>query len=411
MAEFLKLIPPSAALQNLFSRNPGVINSILDVPLEDSFGFVVAKDIYAPHPLPNFPRSTVDGYAVISSATFGASESFPVYLNIIGEGRMGQKSSYVIENDQVVLIHTGGMIPENADSVLMLEDTQKVSENEIEIKKATAPGENILSVGEEIATGDVVVSAGTRIRSVEIGGLKALGVKKIKVRAKPKIGIISSGDELIDDEHELQLGQVRNVNSFLLSTLISIWGGHPIDYGIVKDDLDSLTALAKIVIKECDFVVITAGSSVSARDITSRVINQLGEPGVIVHGVNIKPGKPTILAVCSDKIVVGLPGNPVSAYVSANLFVRPIIEYLLQMDKKVRPTIKAKLTLNLASKAGREDWVPVKVKQTSSEVSAVPLFIKSNFILSLIKADGLICIDADRTGLESGEIVDVYLCE
>jgi molybdopterin molybdotransferase len=411
MSEFLKLLPPEWAREILFKSLPEKDIPVLEISTEESLGNIVARDILAPHPLPNFPRSTVDGYAVCSPATYGASNNLPIYLKIIGEGEMGQKNNYILGHDQAVLIHTGGMIPTTADSVVMIEDTQKISGEEIELRKATAPGENILSIGEEINIGDTVVSSGTKIRSIEIGGLKALGINRILVRTKPRVGIISSGDEIVDSEVDLQIGQVRDVNTFLLSSLIDNWGGHPIKYGIVKDDLQKLTGVAKKAIKECELLIITAGSSVSTRDITSRVINLLGDPGVIVHGANIRPGKPTILAVCSGKAVIGLPGNPVSAYVTANLFVKPVIEFLLQVKRKERPTLKAQLALNVPSKAGREDWIPVYLNRVESELIATPLFIKSNFILSLIKADGLICIKANRTGLESGEIVDVFECD
>lgn len=411
MPEFLKLLPPAKARESFLESLPRGNFPIMEISTEDSLGNIVAVDILAPHPLPNFPRSTVDGYAVRSSATYGASNNLPIYLKVIGEGKMGQKNIFNLEQDQAVLIHTGGMIPNNADSVVMIEDTQKISDGEIELRKATAPGENILSIGEEINSGEIVVLSGTKIRSIEIGGLKALGIDKIEVRSKPRVGIISSGDELVDYEADLQIGQVRDVNSYLISSLIEHWGGKPIKYGIVKDDLQELTEVAKKAIKECEMLIITAGSSVSTRDITSRVINLLGDPGVIVHGVNIRPGKPTILAVCSGKAVIGLPGNPVSAYVTSKLFVKPVIEFLLQVKRKEGSTLKAQLTLNVPSIAGREDWIPVKITKGESELLATPLFIKSNFISSLIKADGLICIKANRTGLESGEIVDVFECD
>jgi molybdopterin molybdotransferase len=411
MPEFLKLLPPEKARDSFLKSLPRGNFPVIEISTEQSLGYIVASDILAPHPLPNFPRSTVDGYAVSSSATYGASNNLPIYLKVIGEGKMGQKNIFKLEHDQAVLIHTGGMIPTRADSVVMLEDTQKISNEEIELRKATAPGENILSIGEEINIGEIVVSSGKKIRSIEIGGLKALGIDKIEVRPKPRVGIISSGDEIVDGEVEPQIGQVRDVNSFLMSSLIDQWGGQPIQYGIVKDDLQELTGVAKKAIKECELLIITAGSSMSTRDITSRVINLLGDPGVIVHGVNIRPGKPTILAVCSGKAVIGLPGNPVSAYITANLFVKPVIEFIIQENRKEKPTLKAQLTLNVPSKAGREDWIPIKITQVESELLATPLFIKSNFISSLIKADGLICIKANITGLESGEIVEVVECD
>jgi len=409
MSEFLKLLTPGEALDKFITRLSKKNLPELIIPTEESLGWILADDIYSPHPLPNYSRSTVDGYAVYSSETFGASNNLPTYLNIIGEVMMGQNIEIPIKNGQSILIHTGGMVPPGADSVVMIEDTQRMGD-EVEIRKSTAAGENIISLGEEILTGALFLSSGTKIRSIEIGGLKALGINLVQVRSKPKVGIISSGDEIIKPEGKLLPGKVRDANSYLLSSLITSWGGQPLIYGIVRDDLEDLIRLAERAIKECDLLIFTAGSSVSVRDITSTAIRSLGAPGIIVHGVNIRPGKPTILAVCSEKAVFGLPGNPVSAYVTANLFVKPTIEYYLNVKTEFTPTIKAELITNLPSQAGREDWVPVKLEEKSKRVSAIPIFSKSNFIVSLSTANGMICIPAESTGLEAGEMVNVFEC-
>jgi molybdopterin molybdotransferase len=412
MAEFLKLLSPQDAIKLLVKNLAEDRHTMLMAPTIESLGGVVARDIRSPHPLPNFPRSTVDGYAVYSSDTYGASDSLPTYLALIGEVLMGRNSNYILSPGQAVLIHTGGMIPSNSDAVIMVEDTQQVGASEVEIRKAVAPGENVLSVGEDIDEGEVVISAGVTIRSVEIGGLMALGIMDIPVRSNPKIGIISSGDEIVRPDQELQNGQVRDVNSYMLSALVTRWGGEPVLYGIVPDNLKELLIVAKRAHDECDVVIFTAGSSVSVRDITADAIESLGKPGVLAHGVNIRPGKPTILAVCSGKAVIGLPGNPVSAYVTAKLFVAPLIKYLLGLNNEgFQPTIRAELTANIPSQAGREDWVPVKISKASNGWYATPIFAKSNFIFSLVSANGLICIPKDHTGSEAGEFVEVFVCE
>jgi len=412
MAEFLNLKHPEKAINHLLSNLP--TDGCLEILVRtvDSLGRVVASDIISPCPLPTFPRSTVDGYALLSRDTFGATDSLPSYLELIGEVFMGKKSDIKILTGQAVLIHTGGMIPENSDAVIMIEDTQLVGSNELEIRKAVASGENILAVGEDVNEGLVVISAGTTIRSVEIGGLMALGIMEIPVRPKPRVGIISSGDEIVFPGTDVNLGQVRDVNSYLLSSLVSKWGGESVIYGVVQDNLNKLIAIAKQAHENCDIVVFTAGSSVSVRDVTAEAISSLGKPGVLVHGVNIRPGKPTILANCSGKAVIGLPGNPVSAYITANLFVAPLIKHLQgAKDVKLSPAVHATLSLNIPSQAGREDWVPVKLSTLKNEIIATPIFAKSNFIFSLVAANGLIRIKTDQTGLEAGKIVEVYMCE
>jgi molybdopterin molybdotransferase len=263
------------------------------------------------------------------------------------------------------LIHTGGMLPQGADGVVMVEHTQMVGTGEIETLRAVAVGENVLKVGEDVSQGEEVILQGTFLRPAEIGGLMALGITQIAVARRPRVGILSSGDEVVPPESELAPGQVRDVNAFSLSALVEEAGGEPVRYGIFPDQAEALRTGARRALAECDVVVITAGSSASARDLTAEVINDLGAPGVFVHGVNVRPGKPTILAVCDGKAVVGLPGNPVSALVIASLFVRPVIEALLGLRRgRPQASVTANLTLNLPSQAGREDWVAVRLLRT-----------------------------------------------
>jgi len=412
MTDFLDLVPPQEALRSLISNLPDPIFSDSLIPSVDSIGRVVSSDIISPYCLPNFQRSSVDGYALLSKDTFGASDNMPTYLEIAGEVHMGKDNNLAILSGQTVLIHTGGMVPANADAVIMIEDTQLVGNFELEIRKAIAPGENLIAKGEEIGSSVTVITAGTSIRSVEIGGLMAIGIMEIPVRTKPRIGIISSGDEIILPGSKLSIGKINDVNSYLLASLISKWGGEPVIFGIVQDNLQELISVARNAHENCDMVVFTAGSSVSQRDVTSQAISSLGKPGVLVHGVNLRPGKPTILANCSGKPVIGLPGNPVSAYVTANLFVAPLIKYLLGVKEEYKlPTVRAILSLNIPSQAGREDWVPVKFNTSNNEKMATPVFAKSNFIFSLVGADGLIRIEPDQTGLEAGNVVEIFMFE
>ncbi len=435
MPEFLTLLPPDEARSLLFAHllrdQPTTDSELLDVP--SSLGRVLAEDIIAPHPLPDFQRSTVDGYAVRTHDTHGASDSLPAYLDLIGEVPMGDAPAFELSAGQCALIHTGGMLPKGADAVVMLEYTQIIRrgdlygrpevgasptspQTEIEIFHAVADGENVIRVGEDVAQGQTIQAKGSLLSPAEIGGLMALGIVKVRVVRKIQVGLISTGDEVIDPSQSPQPGQVRDVNSYTLSALIEKSGGVAKRYGIISDEFDLLKDAAALALSECDVLIITAGSSASTRDMTADVIRSLGAPGVLVHGINTRPGKPTILGVCNGKAVIGLPGNPVSALVNGYLFVVPVIEKLLGALPRPKATVLARLTVNLSSQAGREDWWPVKLlrpersgAQSKGEYRADPIFGKSNLIFTIASADGLLCIHPDATGLSAGEIVEVLL--
>jgi molybdopterin molybdotransferase len=409
MPEFLELLPPPEALKRLLEHLPGhVVPEEIETSL--ALGRVTAAPITAPQPLPSFPRATVDGFAVRAADTFGASDSLPAYLQVVGEIPMGVQPEIVLAPAQSALVHTGGMLPDGADAVVMVEHTQSVRPGEVEVMRAVAVGENVLKVGEDVAAGEQVIPAGVRLRPAEIGGLMAMGIVRVSVARQPRIGILSSGDEVVPPESAPLPGQVRDVNAFTLSALVVSAGGMPVRYGIVPDREEAMRQVAGRALAECEAVVVTAGSSASARDLTAQVINTLGSPGVLVHGVNVRPGKPTILAVCDGKAVIGLPGNPVSALVIAWLFITPVIETLLGLrQRRQLPGVPARLAVNLASQAGREDWIPVRLLPTAEGYLADPIFSKSNLIFSLVRADGLVRIPADATGLAAGEFVSVVL--
>ena len=409
MPEFLKLIPVQQALQILLSQIQ--VNVIPErVKTLTALGRVTAESVNSSLPLPPFPRSTVDGYAVRAADTFGASESLPAYLRVIGEIMMGSSPDFALNPGETGLIHTGGMLPESSNAVVMVEYTQQVSGDTVEILRSVAVGENIIKVGEDVQAGQEVIPSGARIRPAEIGGLAALGVLEILVANKPVVGIISSGDEVIPPEGKLLPGQVRDVNSYSLSALLDQAGAIPIRYGVFPDQEDTIYAICSRALDECDMLVITAGSSASVRDLTSSVINKLGSPGVLVHGVNIKPGKPTILAICNDKVVIGLPGNPVSALVIAGLFVVPVVESLLGLTNVAfHPKFWARLTTNIPSQAGREDWVAASLIIDNEGYQVEPIFSKSNLIFSLVRANSMVRVPADASGLSAGELVEVYL--
>jgi molybdopterin molybdotransferase len=333
-----------------------------------------------------------------------------VFLELVGEVTMGKSPDFSIEIGKSALIHTGGMLPTGADAVVMLENTRKINQGVLEVIHALAPAENVIQIGEDIAADQVVIPSGTRLRAAEIGGLMALGQLKVKVNCKPLIGILSSGDEVVEPQVEPVMGQVRDINSYSLAAHIEEWGGQPLRLGIIPDRLEDLRTALASALERCDAVLVTAGSSASARDLTSQVIGGMGKPGVLVHGINIKPGKPTILAVCKGKAIIGLPGNPVSALVIARFFVKPLVERLLGYSSiPVEPSISAILTTALSSQSGRENWWPVRLVQTPEGMIAAPIFFKSNLIFTYSQAHGLIKIPADITGVSAGTRVDVFL--
>lgn len=419
MPEFLTLLPPDQAREKLLSHLPAPTIASDHLAVDSALGRVTAEDVLAPHPLPEFPRTTVDGYAVRARDTFGATDSLPAYLHLIGEVPMGDEPPFEIGAGQCAIIHTGGMLPKGADAVVMLEYTQSIRTDdlygrpEIEIFKSVAEGENVINIGEDVAKDQVVIPKGTILRPAEIGGLMALGITSLRVAKLARVGLISTGDEVIEPSQRPRPGQVRDINSYTLGALVEKSGGVAVRYGIIGDQFEVLKAAAAQALSECDVVIITAGSSASTRDMTAEVIRGLGEPGVLVHGINTRPGKPTILGVCNNKAVIGLPGNPVSALVNGYLFVVPVIERLLGALPKPKATVQAKLTVNLPSQAGREDWWAVKLianrKSQIVSCEAEPIFGKSNLIFTLAAADGLLKIHPDATGLSAGEIVEVML--
>jgi molybdopterin molybdotransferase len=409
MPEFLTLLDPAAALDSLLRQVPvGPLGTEV-LPAAAALGRVVAADVTAVAALPGFTRSSVDGYAVNAADTFGVSETLPAYLRLLGEVRMGAAPDFRIAKGGAALIHTGGMLPEGADSVVMLEYTQLARPDEIEILRPVAAGENVLLAGEDVRPGQLLIPRGRILRPAEIGGLMAQGMTAVTLARQPRVVILSSGDEVVTPDQEPAPGQVRDINSYSLAALVQKHGGVPVLGGIVPDSAAALAESLDRFWEEADLILVTAGSSASARDFTAQVIDQLGQPGVLVHGVNVRPGKPTILAVCAGKPVIGLPGNPVSALVIAELFVAPLLHHLLGRSLPPVAQVPARLTANLPSQAGREEYHPVRLVQQGGETLAEPIYFKSNLIFTLAGADGLVKIPADDTGLAAGTMVAVRL--
>jgi molybdopterin molybdotransferase len=405
---FNVLTPPDAyaLLERHLSSTPRTER----VATADALGRVLAEDLVSPDDLPSFPRSTMDGFAVRAADTFGASEGLPAYLSVVGEVLMGRAPTTTVSIAQAARIATGGMIPPGADAVVMVENTQEVDASTIEVVRPVAPGENVIAVGEDVQTGTPLVPSGQVLRPQDLGGLLALGIVEVEVAARLKVAILGSGDEVVAPDQEPGPAQIRDINSYTLAALVRRIGHEPVLFGVVPDVYEALESTARTALAQADVVVISAGSSVSTRDMTAQVIAGLGEPGVLVHGVSLKPGKPTILAMAAGKPVFGLPGNPVSCMVTFDLFVAPTLYRLSGCpEPPAGTTVTARLARNLASAPGREDYVQVRLERRDGALWADPVFGKSNLIYTLVRSDGLVKIPLDTAGLSQGELVDVRL--
>lgn len=381
------------------------------VPVLDALDRVTATDLRAAVDLPAFARSTMDGFAVRAADTYGASEGLPACLTISGEVAMGRAATIEVAAGAAARIHTGGMLPAGADAVVMVENTQQIDEHMLEVVRAVAVGENVIPIGDDVRMGDLLFAQGHWLRPQDLGGLAGVGITTVPVSARPRVAILATGDEVVPADRAVAPGQIRDINSYTIAALTRRAGGEPVLYGIAPDQAAPFREMARTALAESDALIISAGSSVSTRDMTAQVIGELGQPGVLVHGVSIHPGKPTILAVAGAKPVFGLPGNPVSTMVAYELFVTPT---LLRMLGCARPqawrTVQARLAHNVASHPGREDFVPVRVvSRDDGLLWAEPVFGKSNLIYTMARADGMLPVPLDRAGLYAGDLVTVRL--
>ena len=406
MAELFQVLTPAEALGRLLQGLP-TLKETEDVPVQEALGRVLAADIPSPTQLPTFPRSNMDGYAVRARDTFGASDGLPAYLKVSGEVAMGQVPQVKVHSGEVVRVATGGMMPEGADAVVIVEHTQVVDPTTIEAYRPVAPGENVVQVGEDVKQGERLLPRGHSLRPQDIGGLLGVGSLSVSVFRRPRVVIIATGDEVVPPEVEPGPGQIRDINTYTIAALVIRAGGVPQPSGIIRDDYEALREAAEQGIAHGDALIFSAGSSVSTRDMTAQIIGTLGKPGVLVHGVALKPGKPTILAVCGDKPVFGLPGNPVSTFVTFDLFVRPVLYHLVGTAPPEQVTVQARLTRNIVSTSGREDYIPVRLLEEEGEMLAEPVFGKSNLIYILVKGQGLVVIPLDVGGLSAGQTVEV----
>jgi len=377
------------------------------VPLHRALRRVPSEPVIAPHPLPGFPRSTVDGYAVRAADTYGVSEGLPGYLAVTGSVRMGAAPEEAVTPGCAIAMPTGGVIPPGADAVVMIEYTAEVMPGTIEVVRPVAPGEGVVRADEDARPGDEIVGGGRPLRPQDLGMLAAAGVTSVTVHKKPVVTIFSTGDEVVPaDTPELKPGQVRDATAAALEALVADAGGEPVFGGIVPDDPGALEAALRAALPASDVLVVSAGSSVGARDETANAVARLGPPGIWCHGLAIKPGKPTLLAECAGVPVIGLPGNPRSALVVFRLIGAPVIRLVGGCKAPPpEPSTQVRLSRDLASATGRLDVVQVKL----DDGLAVPVFGLSALLSVLTAADGYIVIPEEATGLDAGSEVNVIL--
>jgi molybdopterin molybdotransferase len=422
MTEFLKLRTAEEAWDIFLSHfKPAVVSESCRVT--DALDRVLAQDAIAPHELPTFVRSTVDGYAVSAVDTHGASQGMPAYADVVAEVPMGALVDLTLGPGQAALVHTGGMVPAGADAVVMIENTDRAGgpvfgstalqsgfiPYGIEVYRPAAGGDGCIQPGEDVRAGELVLSAGHQLRPQDVGGLLAVGITQLQVARPPRVGIVSQGDEVVPPEQEPGPGQVRDINSYTLAGYVRRAGGIPVTYPIAPDTQEAIDAAVRAAFDDADLVVVTAGSSVSYRDLTANAINKLGAPGVLVHGVAIRPGKPTILAACAGKPVFGLPGNPVSCINIFQRFVTPTIRLLLGAGPLPMRTVQARLARNIPAASGRADYVRVRLEQRSGETWAVPVLGKSNLIFVLVRSAGVVEVPLNSNGIPADSSVTVTL--
>ncbi len=378
-----------------------------EVSVAAALGRVPAEPVLAPHPLPGFARSTVDGYAVRAADTYGVSEGLPGYLQVTGAVLMGTEPRLSVGPGTAVGMPTGGVLPAGADAVVMIEYTQQAMPGTIEVVRPVAPGEGVVRADEDAAQGAQLVPAGRPLRPQDLGMLSAAGVTAVAVHARPRVTVFSTGDEVVSpDTAVLRPGQVRDATAAALGAMVADVGGAPVSGGIVPDDPAALETALRAALPASDVIVISAGSSVGVRDETAGVVARLGEPGIWCHGLAIKPGKPTLLADCDGVPVIGLPGNPRSALVVFRLIGIPLVRLIGGCTTPPpEPTVRVRLARDLPSATGRLDVVQVRV----ADGAAIPLFGLSALLSVLASADGFLIIPEEATGLDAGTEVDVTL--
>jgi len=380
------------------------------IPVQRALGRFLAADVVARRYLPPMDVSIMDGYAVRSEDVQSASEQSPVVLRVIGESRLGTVCRLRVRSGQSVAVATGSMVAFGADSIAVVEKTQTLAGHKVAVHAPTSKGQNISKRGEDIARGQTVLLKGRHLRPEDVGVLKGLGVSKVRVARKQRVAIISTGNELANSPNNKDPAKVVDANRPILSAMIQSNYAQPVDLGIVKDNEKAITAALKMGIRSTDVVLVTAGSSVGRRDLVPRCIDGLGKPGMLVHGVAMRPAMPTGLAIIKDKPVVSLPGFPVSAMIAFRVFVRPLIAKLSGFPDVPDPTVRAVLKERISGGAGLRTFVRVAVRRVQGRFVAEPLRVqRSSVLTSMINANGIVTIPESDIAYEAGTEVEVSL--
>lgn len=404
-------IEAEAALNLIMQTIKTAGTATSQVPIDSALDRVMAEDITSTSDIPGFSRSTMDGYAVRASDTFGATETSPAYLDISGEVLMGQAADITVAPGKAVRIATGGMIPDGADAVLMLEYATAIDKTMIEAQRAMAPGENVIQRGEDMSGGEKIITRGVRLRPQDVAVLASAGVTDVEVFNAPSVAIISTGDELTPPGIELKPGQIRDSNSYLLSALVKSSGATPLSMGIIRDVYEDILDAVQRASEQSNMVLISGGSSVGARDMTERVLSALGS--VMFHSVRLKPGKPFLAGTINGKPVFGLPGHPRAVAVCFEAFIRPAIKKLSGESgpplRSAPRTLEARLLKNVHSSPGRREHIDVILSERNGQLWADPVLGKSGLLRTMVRADGSICVPQEKIGWAKGDTVRVTM--
>lgn len=405
----LKVKTPDEVLELINTRFSPRSDIAVIVRLDEAIGRVLAEDVRAGEYVPDFDRSTVDGYAVRAADTFGCSDAIPAILTLRGEVLMGQGADLTLNAGECCAVPTGGAIPRGADCAVMVEYTENYGDGTIGIAKPGAPGQNMIFRGDDVFPGKRVLEKGRLLSAQDIGALAAIGRAEVPVTRRLRVGVISTGDELVPPDTVPGAGQVRDVNAPMLCAMLKAFGAESVSYGIVKDNEALLSEKVHKAVSECDAVLLSGGSSVGVKDASCRIIESMGQ--LLLHGIAMKPGKPTIMGMTADgKPVVGLPGHPVAAYFVTKLFVLPLLARL-EGRKSNNYTVTAKLTESVGANHGRAQYGCVRLERRDGELLAHPVRSKSGLITTLAGADGFFCIDRDCEGLPKDAEIQVTVCD
>jgi molybdopterin molybdotransferase len=407
---FLKVKTPEEVFEIIKTFSPLGEEVVL---LENAFSRILSRDVVSPENLPGFYRSSMDGYAVRAKDTFGATETLPAILEVSGEVHMGKKPVVALEPGEAIKMPTGGMLPQGADGVVMVEYCHELDQNTIEVARAISPLENVILPDDDFKRGVPVFKKGSRpLRPQDLGVMAGLGLSQVTVYKRPRVAIISTGDEVIPVTQRPEPGEVRDINSYTLSAFCMQCDAEPVNLGLCRDDFEEIKTRLDKGLQEADTVWISGGSSVGAMDLTLKVFESFENTELLVHGISISPGKPTIIARIGTKAVFGLPGHTASAMVVAEIFLAPLLSRLSGADylsESLHDEIEAELSRNIESASGREEYFRVKLKKRDGNLVAEPIFGKSGLISTLVEADGLLRVERNTEGLYQGEKVRVMI--